>query len=109
MRVLAGVALSWEVHHLRRLAKGIDCCHSSCRPTTSSPSGAALAAPCAARETGVDYEIVVADDASTDATAAIAQDPGARVAHAEHRRFRHPQLGRKGPSGSASSSSMPTA
>jgi glycosyltransferase involved in cell wall biosynthesis len=50
--------------------------------------GATLAAlHAAARETGVEYEIVVADDASTDATAAIAEDSGARVVHVEHRKI----------------------
>ena len=32
-----------------------------------------------ARELGLEYEIVVADDASTDRTAALAQERGARV------------------------------
>lgn len=41
----------------------------------------------AARELGIAYEIVVADDASTDATAAIAAASGARVVTAEHRKI----------------------
>ena len=41
----------------------------------------------AARAIGVDYEIVVANDASTDATAAIAEAAGARVVHAEKRQI----------------------
>lgn len=50
--------------------------------------GATLAAiHDAARTVAVDYEIVVADDASTDATAAIAAAAGARVVTAEHRKI----------------------
>lgn len=41
----------------------------------------------AARGLGIDYEIVVADDASTDATAAIAESGGARVVHAQNRQI----------------------
>ncbi|HUP29223.1 MAG TPA: glycosyltransferase [Usitatibacter sp.] len=41
----------------------------------------------AARELGLSYEIVVADDASTDATVTIAQAAGARVVTAEHRKI----------------------
>ena len=41
----------------------------------------------AARELGVAYEIVVANDASTDATEAIATAAGARVVTAEHRKI----------------------
>ena len=41
----------------------------------------------AAKALGIDYEIVVADDASTDATAAIAQDHGARVVGVQHRQI----------------------
>lgn len=40
-----------------------------------------------ARELDIDYEIVVADDASTDATARIAEQAGARVVHVEHRQI----------------------
>ncbi|MDH5824789.1 glycosyltransferase [Luteimonas sp. RD2P54] len=48
--------------------------------------GATLAAlHAAAAAAGVPYEIVVADDASTDATAAIAAAGGARVLHVAHR------------------------
>src|SRR5690242_3953856 len=39
----------------------------------------------AARACGVDYEIVVVDDASTDATAEVAAANGARVLRVEHR------------------------
>lgn len=41
----------------------------------------------AAREVGISYEIVVADDASTDATASIASAAGARVVTVEHRKI----------------------
>jgi glycosyltransferase involved in cell wall biosynthesis len=41
----------------------------------------------AAREAGIAYEIVVADDASTDGTAGIAIDAGARVVRVEHRKI----------------------
>lgn len=41
----------------------------------------------AAREAGETYEIVVADDASRDATAAIAREHGARVVHVENRQI----------------------
>ena len=41
----------------------------------------------AARATGEPYEIVVADDASTDATAAIAEQGGARVVRVEKRQI----------------------
>lgn len=40
-----------------------------------------------ARELGIDYEIVVADDGSTDATARIAQEAGARVVPVAHRQI----------------------
>lgn len=39
----------------------------------------------AARALQLDYEIIVVDDASTDATAAIAEAAGARVLHVAHR------------------------
>jgi glycosyltransferase involved in cell wall biosynthesis len=41
----------------------------------------------AARQCGAEYEIVVADDASTDNTAEIARQAGARVVHVEHRQI----------------------
>ena len=41
----------------------------------------------AAHELGIAYEVVVADDASTDATATIAAAGGARVVTAEHRKI----------------------
>ena len=41
----------------------------------------------AARAAGLDYEIVVADDASTDATAAIAEQAGAHVVHVHNRQI----------------------
>ena len=41
----------------------------------------------AAREAGIDYEIVVADDASSDATAAIAQGAGVRVVTVQNRQI----------------------
>src|SRR5258708_12427538 len=41
----------------------------------------------AARAVGEPYEIVVADDASTDATAAIAEEGGARVVRVEKRQI----------------------
>src|SRR5260221_13977842 len=41
----------------------------------------------AARAAGEPYEIVVADDASTDATAAIAEEGGARVVRVEKRQI----------------------
>jgi glycosyltransferase involved in cell wall biosynthesis len=41
----------------------------------------------AARALGIDYEIVVANDASTDATAAIAEAAGARVVTVENRQI----------------------
>ena len=41
----------------------------------------------AARPLGIAYEIVVADDASTDATAAIAEAAGARVVGVENRKI----------------------
>lgn len=40
-----------------------------------------------ARELAIDYEIVVADDGSTDATAHIAEEAGARVVHVAHRQI----------------------
>lgn len=40
-----------------------------------------------ARELGIDYEIVVADDASTDRTAAIAREAGAVVVTVENRQI----------------------
>lgn len=40
-----------------------------------------------ARELGIDYEIVVADDGSTDATARIAREAGARVVAVQHRQI----------------------
>jgi glycosyltransferase involved in cell wall biosynthesis len=40
-----------------------------------------------ARELGIDYEIVVADDGSTDATASIAREAGARVVPVAHRQI----------------------
>jgi glycosyltransferase involved in cell wall biosynthesis len=40
-----------------------------------------------ARELGIEYEIVVADDGSTDATAAIAAAAGARVVPVQHRQI----------------------
>jgi glycosyltransferase involved in cell wall biosynthesis len=41
----------------------------------------------AARSVAVDYEIVVADDASSDATAAVAERHGARVVRVENRQI----------------------
>ncbi len=41
----------------------------------------------AAREGGIDYEIVVADDASRDATATVAEAAGARVVRVAHRQI----------------------
>ena len=41
----------------------------------------------AMKEAGGEYEIVVADDASTDATAAIAREAGARVVRVENRQI----------------------
>lgn len=41
----------------------------------------------AAKPLGIAYEIVVADDASTDTTAAIAEEAGARVVRVEHRQI----------------------
>lgn len=50
--------------------------------------GATLASiHAAARGTGEAYEVVVADDASTDATAAIAQQGGARVVRVDKRQI----------------------
>lgn len=50
--------------------------------------GSTLAAiHAAARAAAPDYEIVVADDASSDATAAIASEAGARVVPVEHRQI----------------------
>ena len=40
-----------------------------------------------ARGAGVDYEIIVADDASTDRTASVAAEHGARVVACEHRQI----------------------
>lgn len=40
-----------------------------------------------ARELGIDYEVVVADDGSTDATARLAEEGGARVVHVQHRQI----------------------
>lgn len=40
-----------------------------------------------ARELGIDYEIVVADDGSTDATRHVAEGAGARVVRVEHRQI----------------------
>jgi glycosyltransferase involved in cell wall biosynthesis len=41
----------------------------------------------AARSTGEPYEIVVADDDSSDRTAAVAEEQGARVVHVTHRQI----------------------
>jgi glycosyltransferase involved in cell wall biosynthesis len=41
----------------------------------------------AAKALGIDYEIVVADDASTDATASLAEGAGARVVSVENRQI----------------------
>jgi len=41
----------------------------------------------AARSTGEPYEIVVADDDSSDRTAAVAEEQGARVVHVAHRQI----------------------
>ena len=41
----------------------------------------------AARGLGLAYEIVVADDGSTDATARIAREGGARLVHVQHRQI----------------------
>jgi glycosyltransferase involved in cell wall biosynthesis len=50
--------------------------------------GAALASiHGAARALGLDYELIVADDASTDATARLAQEAGARVVTVSHRKI----------------------
>ena len=50
--------------------------------------GATLAALRAAADTlALDHEIIVVDDASTDATAAIAAASGARVVHVAHRQI----------------------
>ena len=40
-----------------------------------------------ARELGIDYEVVVADDGSTDATARLAEEGGARVVPVQHRQI----------------------
>jgi glycosyltransferase involved in cell wall biosynthesis len=49
--------------------------------------GTLAAIHAAAREVGIAYEIVVADDASTDGTASIAATAGARVVRVEHRKI----------------------
>lgn len=41
----------------------------------------------AAKAVGVEYEIIVADDASTDATADVARQHGAQVVHVDHRQI----------------------
>ncbi len=50
----------------------------------------------AAKELGEAYEIIVADDASTDSTAEVAKQIGARVVHVDHR-----QIGKTRNSGAA--------
>jgi glycosyltransferase involved in cell wall biosynthesis len=50
-------------------------------------SGALQAIHAAARGLQLDYEIVVANDASTDATAKLAEEGGARVVNVEHRQI----------------------
>ena len=49
--------------------------------------GTLAAIHAAARELGIAYEIVVADDASTDATAELARAAGARVVAVQHRQI----------------------
>jgi glycosyltransferase involved in cell wall biosynthesis len=41
----------------------------------------------AARQSGESFEVIVVDDASTDGTAAIAAEYGARIIHVEHRQI----------------------
>jgi glycosyltransferase involved in cell wall biosynthesis len=41
----------------------------------------------AARESGIDYELIVVDDASTDATARVGESHSARVLHVTHRQI----------------------
>jgi glycosyltransferase involved in cell wall biosynthesis len=50
-------------------------------------SGALQAIHAAARELQLDYEIVVANDASTDATVKLAEEGGSRVVNVEHRQI----------------------
>ncbi len=40
-----------------------------------------------AKAVGVPYEVIVVDDASTDATAKVAQERGAQVVHVDHRQI----------------------
>ena len=50
-------------------------------------AGTLAAIHAAARECGLEYEVVVANDASTDGTAAIAEANGARVVHVSYRQI----------------------
>ena len=50
-------------------------------------SGALQSIHASARELQLDYEIVVANDASTDTTAKLAEEGGARVVNVEHRQI----------------------